>query len=81
MGAQLVFFFVLLLLVSSSSSFAHAHHGRRRLRIPEAEEAELEDLIETESFVAVLYHDASKVVAKRMLVVLPFALAVLLESS
>lgn len=34
---------------------------RKRLAIPEAEEAELDDLIEAEDHVAVLYHDSSKV--------------------
>ncbi len=44
-----------------SSSSSSSPRRRRRQSIPEVEEAELDELVETESFVAVLYHDTSKV--------------------
>jgi len=63
-------FLLLLLLViqpmsltsTSASSRSSSSTRRRRQVIPEAEQIELEDLVATNSFVAALYHDSSKVV-------------------
>ena len=56
---------LLLLLLSLSrpslSSLPATPTKRVRQSIPEVEEAELDNVVRTEAFVAVLYHDESKV--------------------
>ncbi len=59
--SRLFLLLVLAILAQPLDSSSSSGPRRRRQSIPEVEEAELDDLVETESFVAVLYHDTSKV--------------------
>ena len=66
MGLTALLGLVLLLLpVLSGVAIDGGTAASKRVRraIPEVEEAELENIVRTEAFVAVLYHDNSKVSA------------------